>query len=1312
MKNHYILYGVLFALLSYEVGRADNYVIINQVMYDTPLNEMPSISPANDGEFIELYNAGTSAVSLQGWQLSGGGATEKWTFSNITLPENGFLIVACRRGASTFQLQNLYTLPSNSNYTVVYQNKIVLANEGETLTLCNAENDTIDQMYYDGESHLSNPNRLYAKNEDNTPGDSCFSLHRTWVEFDADGKAVSGTGQWQAGLVTFAHSVLPNNSYYEDHLIGGQGLPTGENYILSVSPLDPATRIDVNDGNISICNGVRVRTTIQYMDGLGRENERIELAATPGKNDLVTTADYRGKRKVSRQWLPVVVQTEGQRVDIADVQLQAQTDYSDNRPFYETRYENTAQRRLVAKVQPGESFENHENSQNYSFNSDADHVRIYTIGNNSLHTDGTYYEESTLYKTTSIDEDGKNVITYTDKSGHGIMEERNGQRTYYVYDDLDRLRFVLPNISSTKLNNGNYTLNDSTLKRMAYCYQYDQRGSMIYKRIPGCEPLLMVYDQLGQLVLKQDGNQRISSKWSMFAYDSIGRNLYTVEMPLSQTHDQLISFFADKWQVEHYGNNTSNIITGTYYASTLLGKNNLRLLIFNYYDDYDYLSKLPTPLRNTLKFSQQQGYGTQHDNATGLLTTTRVYDLSENSYTTTTYFYDAKGRVVQSRSARSNDDYTVTSIAYLFDGSVARQKTVHVKGEEQVCEHYRYAYDHAGRLQKVHYQLNNDAEIVLSAFSYDSIGRLVQNLLHNNRDNIQYSYDMRNMLTELHNKHFSERLFYADNPSVNTCYNGNISAAQISQGDSTYTFGYTYDAFNRLIESERLVGSAQLPSEKFGYDASGNITSLQRYNGGQLIDDLVYDYGNEGHQLWSITDIGQDADMYDVMEYHNGITSADTTMRYDVNGNLIYDADRGISVIHYNMLNLPDTIQFVNGNQVVNLYDASGKKYKSIIYTNIASAITPRYEIVHYTFNTDSVEFLVTEYAGSVERQYTRRDTTQRVHNTIGYYTDSTYYHYVKDHLGNVCAVVESAKDSLVQGTIYYPSGVPMSQSFGRDVQPYLYNGKEFVEAHGWNTYDYGFRGYYAPIGRFTSIDPLAEQTPWYSPYSYAGNRFVNSIDWMGLGVVNFTTPHCIVLGPDMTVQGIYDDGDDWIYIDETGNWKEGDSKDNLIKYLKMTAPIEWYIAIYTGANGSGGLSGTTCQSDATNIPTTVVVYSQKMSHDVYIESLRKKNDPATLPSDMERYMQNIPEQDRLLITNPLIQLSAILVAVPYVIEEGKLIYITTEKYNIAQFFEGLIEGWEKGKLGAGPDVPYLYESPLFQVGSNVGSWLYQIIYE
>ena len=94
---------------------------------------------------------------------------------------------------------------------------------------------------------------------------------------------------------------------------------------------------------------------------------------------------------------------------------------------------------------------------------------------------------------------------------------------------------------------------------------------------------------------------------------------------------------------------------------------------------------------------------------------------------------------------------------------------------------------------------------------------------------------------------------------------------------------------------------------------------------------------------------------------------------------------------------------------------------------------------------------------------------------------------------------IKIATKQIAQRTMYYASGVPMAESIGRDARPYLYNGKEFVEAHGLNTYDYGFRGYYATIGRFTSIDPLAEQTPWQSPYVYANNNFINKIDYMGL---------------------------------------------------------------------------------------------------------------------------------------------------------------------------------------------------------------------
>ena len=424
-----------------------------------------------------------------------------------------------------------------------------------------------------------------------------------------------------------------------------------------------------------------------------------------------------------------------------------------------------------------------------------------------------------------------------------------------------------------------------------------------------------------------------------------------------------------------------------------------------------------------------------------------------------------------------------------------------------------------------------------------------------------------NMLTETRNKHFSERLYYADSLSLISssavpCHNGNISATQVTQIDTSFAFLYTYDASNRLVESREISRNQIKPSEWFQYDARGNILRLHRYSGPRLMDDLVFQYQEDGNMLKSVYEYGLDADRYAMIEYldHHADASVIPDMQYDANGNLISDLDRGICAIHYNILNLPDTIQFINGNQIVNLYNAAGQKYKSISYTVLATAITPHYEIVHnYTFDVDTIEYFVTEYKGNIEYFYSRYDTTQRIHNATGYYTDSIYYHYIKDHLGNICAVVHSMADTLIQSTIYYASGVPMAQNagadvppsyymalgmqytknFGRDKQPYLYNGKEFVEAHGWNTYDYGFRGYYAPIGRFTSIDPLAEQTPWQSPYSYAGNHFVNAIDWMGLsGFMSGYNLTCVnssgevVFHENSSNTGVYLVDDDW---------KEGD---------------------------------------------------------------------------------------------------------------------------------------------------------------------------
>ena len=47
--------------------------------------------------------------------------------------------------------------------------------------------------------------------------------------------------------------------------------------------------------------------------------------------------------------------------------------------------------------------------------------------------------------------------------------------------------------------------------------------------------------------------------------------------------------------------------------------------------------------------------------------------------------------------------------------------------------------------------------------------------------------------------------------------------------------------------------------------------------------------------------------------------------------------------------------------------------------------------------------------------------------------------------------------------------------------------------------YDYGFRIYNPRIGKFLSVDPLAKDYPWYTPYQFAGNMPIWAIDLDGL---------------------------------------------------------------------------------------------------------------------------------------------------------------------------------------------------------------------
>lgn len=199
MKNLHLLYCALLAWIYPTVLVADNYVIFNQIMYDSPLNEQVIEPPYSNGEFMELYNGSENAVSLLGWYITGESPTEHFDFPDISIASKGFLTIAFRHlDSPSFVLGSVFDLPTdNPDFHLLYQHNVILANNGETITLYNANDEIVDQIYYDGTSHKTKPDQLSADNEDGTPGNHCVSLHRTWVEFNENGLSVPGTGSVQ-----------------------------------------------------------------------------------------------------------------------------------------------------------------------------------------------------------------------------------------------------------------------------------------------------------------------------------------------------------------------------------------------------------------------------------------------------------------------------------------------------------------------------------------------------------------------------------------------------------------------------------------------------------------------------------------------------------------------------------------------------------------------------------------------------------------------------------------------------------------------------------------------------------------------------------------------------------------------------------------------------------------------------------------------------------------------------------------------------------------------------------------------------------
>ena len=352
-----------------------------------------------------------------------------------------------------------------------------------------------------------------------------------------------------------------------------------------------------------------VKETAQYFDGLGRPLQTVVRQITPGNQplDLVTPVVYDPFGREVYKYQPYVQTTDNnndggfKRDPFTNQASFYQNTYPAEQPAYtgeqvyysQAQYEASPLNRVLKTMAPGNSWAGSGVgvSQQYLNNTATDSVVIWNISNDTLTyagndittnvpTAGGYYPAGQLYKNVTIDEQGHAVVEYKDMEGQVVLKkvqlntvatDFSGYHgwlcTYYVYDYLNQLRFVLSPKAVTIVygNSWNLNVDTTTINELCFRYEYDQRKRMSAKKVPGAAWNYMIYDLRDRLVYTQDGNMRSRNQWMTTLYDDKNRPTTTGMLTYSGTPSQL-----QQYVTANSGTQTSSPVTvnGSGVAST------------------------------------------------------------------------------------------------------------------------------------------------------------------------------------------------------------------------------------------------------------------------------------------------------------------------------------------------------------------------------------------------------------------------------------------------------------------------------------------------------------------------------------------------------------------------------------------------------------------------------------------------------------------------------------------------------------------------------------------------------------------------
>ncbi|WP_026994853.1 DUF6443 domain-containing protein [Flectobacillus major] len=910
----------------------------------------------------------------------------------------------------------------------------------------------------------------------------------------------------------------------------------------------------------------KTHTQVQYIDGLGKPLQTLNWKASPSNVDLVSTSIfYDSYSRVNTTVLPFASSlATGQFV--SNSLAQANAFYADTCSFSRSIYEPSPLNRIGKQFGAGQAWRFNDKFTAYSYLTAGNEVVMFNINTNGSVSANTRYPESSLHNTLLTSERGLWTIEIKDRQARTISKYQqleagtfNFAITAYVYDDLGRLRYVVPPEAYKLFDSGTkttFTETETLFLEGIYGYHYDNQGRLTEKHIPGTGWTRYVYDKQDRIVLENDDKDANASPnyWKFSQYDALGRVIRTglINNIGTYSRSQLQSEFdAVSIPYEERGSTLLGYTNRSFPSSYTPAETNVKTV--NYYDDYTWQTE------TAYNFQAANAFHTQA-NTKGLQTGALVRNLESNDWYKSVNYYDYKGRVIQDFQQTIRGNIIRKDYQYRFNGELLTTRIT--KGSN--IKILSYEYDHLGRKTTFRHSLNGN-EKTIAKYIYDEIGRLKSKQFSpTSAIGSSQTGDWTNSTTWQGGSIPS----ISDNVRINTGHNITIPTGKIATAGSLFNAGtlQNYGTLNLgSLSVNTNTGILQTIDYKYhirgglkgiNLDANNNLTnSLFSYKLDYEEDGTYYD-GNIRNQYWKSNIDGiQRAYQYNydgasrITAAAYGSTKAGenyalNNVTYDANGNIKTLSRNGATNTNYTSFGNVDNLSYTyqtNSNKLLKIQDAtignpdlgdfrdatntdndyeywedgSLKKDKN---KKIAS-ITYNYLKLPKTITFDNGRTITTQYdaqGSKLKKIDSNGETTDYEEDEI-YVNGSLYqishdegrinaqgqYEYnITDHLGNLRV---SLKDSAgiatpTQSIFYDPWGLSMkgmqiNKNYA-NFNKHQYNGKEFDEATEF--IDLGNRILNPTIGKMMSIDRFSEKYYGMSPYQFAANNPITYVDING----------------------------------------------------------------------------------------------------------------------------------------------------------------------------------------------------------------------